>query len=107
MRFADDIYRLAGSQEELAELIRRLDKSCSAYRMEISAEKTKVMTNVYVKDLKTQFKVRDSCLEIVNQFIYLGALVTVNGLRKENSLEAKAQRALSKLKIIWRDKTLP
>ena len=31
LRFADDIDGLAGSQAELAELIRRLDKSCSAY----------------------------------------------------------------------------
>ena len=79
LRFADDIDGLAGSQEELTELIRRLDESCSKYGMEISAEKTKVMSNVHVKDLQTQFKVKDSVLEIVNQFIYLGALVTDNG----------------------------
>ena len=107
LRFADDIDGLAGSQEELAELIRRFDESCSAYGMEISAEKTKVMTNVHVKDLQTQFRVRDSVLEIVNQFIYLGALVTDNGSRKEIlSRMAKAQSALSKLKIIWNDKNI-
>ena len=44
--------------------------------MEISAEKTKVMTNVHVKDLQTQFKVKDNVLEVVDQFIYLGALVS-------------------------------
>merc|ERR1711963_1001374 len=77
------------------------------FGMEISAEKTKVMTNVHVKDLQTQFRVRDSVLEIVNQFIYLGALVTDNGSRKEIlSRMAKAQSALSKLKIIWNDKNI-
>ena len=107
LRFADDIDGLAGSQEELAELIRRLDESCSAYGMEISAEKTKVMTNVHVKDIQTQFKVKDSVLEIVNQFIYLGALVTDNGSKKEIlSRMAKAQSALSRLKIIWKDKNI-
>ena len=107
LRFADDIDGLAGSQEELAELIRRLDESCSAYGMEISAEKTKVMTNVHVKDLQTQFKVKDSVLEIVNQFIYLGALVTDNGSKKEILCRmAKAHSSLSKLKIIWKDKNI-
>ena len=104
MRFADDIDGLASSQEELAELIRRFDESCSAYGMEISAEKTKVMTNVHVKNLQTEFKVKDSVLQIVDQFIYLGATVTDNGSKIEIlSRMAKAQSALSRLKIIWND----
>ena len=65
------------------------------------------MTNIHVKDLQTQFKVKDSVLEIVNQFIYLGALVTDNGSKKEIlSRMAKAQSSLSKLKIIWKDKNI-
>ena len=43
--FADDIYGLAGEEEELAKLVERLDKASTAYGMEISAEKTKLMTN--------------------------------------------------------------
>ena len=31
-------------KEELAKLVERLDKACTAYGMEISAEKTKLMT---------------------------------------------------------------
>ena len=45
LRFADDIDGLAGEEEELANLVERLDKACTAYGMEISAEKTKLMTN--------------------------------------------------------------
>ena len=44
LRFADDIDGLAG-EEDLAKLIERLDKASTAYGMEISAEKTKLMTN--------------------------------------------------------------
>ena len=44
-RFADDIDGLAGEEEELANLVERLDKASTAYGMEISAEKTKRMTN--------------------------------------------------------------
>ena len=57
LRFADDIDGLAGSEEELANLIKRLDDSCSAYGMEISAEKTKVMTKSHVQNIKSEFKV--------------------------------------------------
>ena len=45
LRFADDIDGLAGEEEELANLVERLDKASTAYGMEISAEKTKLMTN--------------------------------------------------------------
>ena len=45
LRFADDIDGLAGDEEELANLVERFDKASTAYGMEISAEKTKLMTN--------------------------------------------------------------
>ena len=43
--FADDIDGLAGEEAELANLVEHLDKDSTAYGMEISAEKTKLMTN--------------------------------------------------------------
>ena len=36
---------MAGEEEELPNLVERLDKASTAYGMEISAEKTKLMTN--------------------------------------------------------------
>ena len=45
LRFADDIDGLAGEEEELSKLVERLDKASTAYGTEISAEKTKLMTN--------------------------------------------------------------
>ena len=45
LRFADDIDGLAGEEAELANLVARPDKASTAYGMEISAEKTKLMTN--------------------------------------------------------------
>ena len=43
LRFADDIDRLAGEEEELANLVEHFDKASTAYGMEISAEKTKLI----------------------------------------------------------------
>ena len=45
LRFADDIDGLAGEEEELANLVERLDKASTAYGMEISAAKTKLTNN--------------------------------------------------------------
>ena len=45
LRFADDIDGLAGEEEELANIVERLDKASTAYGMEVSAEETKLMTN--------------------------------------------------------------
>ena len=44
LRFADDTDGIAEEEEELAKLVERLDKASTAYGMEISAEKTKLMT---------------------------------------------------------------
>ena len=45
LRFADDTDGLAGEEQELANPVNGLDKTSSRYGMEISAEKTKLITN--------------------------------------------------------------
>ena len=43
--FADDIDGLAGREEELADLVDRLDKTSTDFGIQINAENTKLMTN--------------------------------------------------------------
>ena len=45
LRFADDIAALAEGKQELEALVESLNKTCTRYKMEISAEKIKLMTN--------------------------------------------------------------
>ena len=45
LRFADDPDALAEEEQELGALVESLDKTCTKYNIEISAEKTKLMTN--------------------------------------------------------------
>ena len=45
LRFAYDIDALAKEEQELEALVEILDKTCTRYKMEISAEKTKLMAN--------------------------------------------------------------
>ena len=68
--FADDIIGLAG-KEELAKLIECLDKASTAYGLEISAEKTKLMTN-NTSGINTEIKVNGQRLAMIadNSKIY-------------------------------------
>ena len=45
LRFADDTSALAEENQKPEGLVKRLDKTCTRYKMEISAEKTEMMTN--------------------------------------------------------------
>ena len=62
LRFADDIDGLAGEEEELAKLAERLDKASTAYGMEISAEKTKLMAN-NTSGINTEIKMNGQKLD--------------------------------------------
>ena len=64
LRFADDIDGLAGEEEELANLVERLHKASTAYGMEISAEKTNLMTN-NTSGINTEIKMNGKKFEIV------------------------------------------
>ena len=70
LRFADDIDGLAGEEEEVAKLVECLDKASTAYGMEISAEKTKLITN-NTSGINTEIKVNGLRLETVTSFKYL------------------------------------
>ena len=56
LSFADDTDGLAGEEEELAKLVERLDEASIDYGMEISAEKTKLMTN-NTSGINTEIKI--------------------------------------------------
>ena len=107
LRFADDIDGLAGSKTELKSLVDRLDKTSRAYGMEISAEKTKIMANNNADRIPNNINVNGQALQSVNQFQYLGAIVTDEGSQPEIlSRIAKATTALAKLKPIWKDRNI-
>ena len=107
LRFADDIDGLAGREEELASLVKQLDTTSSRYGMEISAEKTKLMTNSD-QPITTKITVSGKELETVEQFKYLGSIITEEGSKTEIlARAAQTSTAMAKLKIIWKDKNIP
>ena len=107
LRFAKNIDGLAGEEEELANLVERLDKASTAYGMEISAEKTKLMTN-NTSDINTEIKARGQKLDTVTNVIYLGSVITDDGSEPEIlSRIAQTTAALTSLKPVWNDRSFP
>ena len=82
LRFADDFDGLAGEEQELADLVESLDKTSTLYGIEVSAEKTKLITNSR-NGIATDIRARGEKLETVNKFKYLGAVVSDEGSKPE------------------------
>ena len=105
-RFADDIVVNAEEEEEAGVLIDRLDRTTTRYKMEIGPDKTKVMTN-NPNGFQREIKIKCQRLEEVENFKYLGAIISNEGSKPEIlSRIAQATAAFSRLKIIWRDKSI-
>ena len=106
LRFADDIDGLAGDEQELANLVERLEITSTSYGMEISAEKTNLMTN-NTKGISTEVKVNGQRLETVKSFRYLGSIITDEGSKPEILARiAQTTAALTKLKPLWNDRNI-
>ena len=74
--------------------------------MEIGPDKTKVMTN-NPNGFQREIKIKGQRLEEVENFKYLGAIISNEGSKPEIlSRIAQTTAALSRLKIIWRDKNI-
>ena len=104
-RFADDTVN-AEEEAEAGILVDRLDTITTRYKMEIGQDKTKVMTN-NPNGFQREIKIKGQKLEEVENFKYLGAIISNEGSKPEIlSRIAQTRAALSRLKIIWRDKSM-
>ena len=99
---ADDILDvLAEEEQELAAQVESLEKTCTSFRMEISAEKTKLMLNS-ANDIQWESKVKGQKMGTLTSFKYLGAVVLDDGLKpKVLSGIDQATAAHTRLKPIW------
>ena len=74
--------------------------------MEMSAEKTKLMTN-NTSGINTEIKVNGQKLETVTSFKYLGSVITDEGSKPEVLCRiAQATAALKRLNPVWIDKSI-
>ena len=104
--FADDIVVNAEEEEEAGILVDRLDTTTTRNKREISPGKTKVMTN-NPNGFQREIKIKGQRLEEVENFKYLGAIISNKGSKPEIlSRITQTTAALSRLKVIWRDKNI-
>ena len=99
LRFTDDIDALAEEKQELEALVESFDKTCTRYKMKISAEKTKLMTNSAMAPRERAEVGHCNKLQI--------PWISCDGFKPEVlSRIAQATAALTKLKPIWRDNNI-
>ena len=102
LRFADDIDLIADGDEELQELTSRLESTVKKFGMEINTDKSKILVNSRQPTQPCAININNTPLEQVNQFKYLGAVVTTEGdsskeLRTRLTLGVAAMASLGRL----------
>ena len=87
-------------------MVNHLEEASTAYGMQISAEKTQLMTNS-TNGISTVITIDSKKLETVRSFNYLGAIVSDEGSKPQVlSRIAQTTAAVTKLKVIWNDKNI-
>ena len=76
IQFADDIVLRANTEEDLQRQIDKVNESCTAFGMELNAKKIKVMVMEKQPGTKITIKSNGIALEQVNNYKYLGTLIT-------------------------------
>ena len=105
-RFSDGMVVNAEEEVDAGVLIDPLDRTTTRYKLEIGPDKTKVMTN-NSNGFQREIKIKGQRLEEVENFKYLGAIISNEGSKPEIlSRIAQTTAALSRPKIIWRDKNI-
>ena len=79
IRFADDKCVIASTAKGLQKLVSSLDKVTESYGMKISIKKTKVMQITRKKKEDLKITIKDQTLEEVDEFKYLGSMLTTDG----------------------------
>ena len=91
----------------MAKSVECLVKASTAYGMEVSAEKTKLMTN-NTSGINTEIKMNGQTLEIVTGFKYLGSVLSDQGSKPEMlSRVAQTKAVLTRLTPVWNDRSIP
>ena len=76
LRYADDTTLLAGTKEDLIELVGRVRRASEKAGLYLNVGKTKVMTMGDIGEVT----VDGNDIEVVTKFVFLGAMITKHGL---------------------------
>lgn len=87
LRFADDIDQISENRDHLQEQVKELNKSGQDFGLFINMDKTKVM--VMGETSEVDIQINGQKLECVEQFVYLGSLIT-----KDNDCSKEIRRRI-------------
>ena len=97
--YADDTVLFANSKEKLPNFLNRLNQYCNKWKLQIDAEKNKVLifSNRKVNRENINFTIAGKSIEIIDEFKYLGITISHNGSFNANlvDLEKKGNRDYS------------
>ena len=94
LMFADDLVLISESAKGLQACLNKLQQYCDTWCLTININKTKII--IFNKGgrqiLRYKFIIYDTCIDIVNQYCYLGIIFSSNGNLKNacNALYDKA-----------------
>lgn len=102
LRYADDTVVLASSKEELQQVMVRLKEISGRYGLKLNQDETKVMIVDGAKNNQPKVKTIAG-YETVNQFNYLGSMITNSGNCEEEIRRriAMGRTTTTKLTKIW------
>jgi len=98
--YADDVILLATSEEELLELVDRLDRVSREHSLLINVDKTKAMAS---DGIACRILIQNGLLEQADAFPYLGSLIAEDGectmefrtrLNRGQAIDASLQKIL-------------
>ena len=109
--YADDTVLFANSKENLQKCLNGLHAYCDKWKLQVNAEKTKVMifSSRKVKSRNINFTIGGKSIDIVDEFKYLGVTISHNGNFRANfkDLKEKGDSAIFSLVKKARKEKLP
>ena len=102
LRYADDTTLLAGTKEDLIELVGRVRRASEKAVLYLNVGKAEVMTTGDIGAVTVDWK----DIEVVTKFVFLGALITEDGLCEKEVRRriAMGKAATGGLTSIWKDR---
>ncbi|GFS24696.1 endonuclease-reverse transcriptase [Elysia marginata] len=106
LRYADDTVLLAESENDLQNLVTIIEEKSEQYGLMMNTKKTKVMVRSKTELPKVNIKVKGKCIEQIEQFKYLGQLITTDA-RSDDEIKRRitiTKSAFTKLSHILTSK---
>ena len=102
LRYADDTTLLAGTKEDLIELVGRVRRASEKAGLYLNVGNTKVVTTGDIRAVTVDGK----DIGVVTKFVFLGALITEAGLSEKEVRRriAMGKAAMGGLTSIWKDR---